>query len=115
MNATRPRLSNWNLINSILNDQTLTGEERFVAIVIATHRNVLTGACHPSQRKIAELTKLSKTRVHSRIRSLVKKGVMKAERMNGNLQSPCCYRFRHDEFVLDFAGLKNGPSSEPTT
>jgi hypothetical protein len=76
-----PVVDNWRLQQHIVRDQgCLSPNARYVALVIALHRNSFTLKCCPSLRVLELETGLTRKTVHRAVMELERKGVLLVER-----------------------------------
>jgi hypothetical protein len=93
------RLSNHRLQRFLWNHKELTGQERWVAISIAIHRNEYTLQCCPSQRTLAKYTGIEQSTLSRIINKLRKKNILasiKIPNLENPILSPNQYYFLFD-------------------
>lgn len=92
---------NHGLIRHLCDRVDLTGSEKLVALLIARHRNAVTGLCFPSQKRLGALSGLSRGRVNRVVRELKLKRVLYVRKVRSgkSVSTVNSYVFRYGELI----------------
>lgn len=89
------RASNVRLIRQLMDRSNLSGEERWLAVAIAYHRNEVTYDCFPSQRLLSRITGIPQRQVARIVDRLRKKRVLETKEFAENGHKALRHQLRY--------------------